>query len=60
MTSELKEKANLQRAEYLKTQKRLKDASILQMMFGQSRDVLVLKFIEKLRTAVQNKKDTTA
>lgn len=30
------------------------------MMFGQSRDVLVLKFIEKLRTAVQNRKDTTA
>ena len=60
ITNELKEKANQDREQYLKEKKRLKDASILQMMFGQSRDVLVLKFIEKLRTAVQNRKDITA
>jgi ATP-dependent protease HslVU (ClpYQ) peptidase subunit len=50
-------KAQAQREEYLKKMRRLKDASLLQTMFGQTRDVLVLRFIEKLRSTVQNKKD---
>ena len=60
MTQEMRGKAEAQRAKYLKDQKKLKDASLVQMMFGQSRDALVLKFISKLKQAVQNKNDVIA
>ena len=60
MTLEMRGKAEASRAKFLKDQKKLKDASLVQMMFGQSRDALVLKFISKLKQAVQVRNDVIA
>jgi len=49
MTLEMRGKAEAQRTKHLKDQKKLKDASLVSMMFGQGRDALVLKFILKLK-----------
>jgi len=60
ITFYLRGKAEAQRADYLKSQKRLRDAGFLQMFLGQSRDALVIKFIQKLKEAVQRRKDPNA
>jgi hypothetical protein len=44
----------------LKDSKRLADASLIQMLFGTNRDSLVLKFINKLKAAVQKRRDEEA
>lgn len=45
MTDFLKGKAAQKKAQFLKDQKRLADANLIHMLFGSSRDALVLKFI---------------
>ena len=60
ITFYLRGKAEAQRADYLKSQKRLATAGFLQLFLGQSRDALVIKFIQKLKEAVQRRKDPNA
>ena len=60
MSDFLKGKAQKKKEQYLKDQKKLAEASLVQMIFGQNRDALVLKFISKLKKAVQDRKDENA
>ena len=60
LTQFLKKRAEKQREEFLKDQKRLGDKSLLMMIFGSNRDALVLKFVKKLKDAVQERKDVGA
>jgi len=57
ITAQLKEKSKAKRDQYLVSQKKLNDASLLHRIFGRGRDALVLKFIEIIKQKVEERKD---